>query len=103
MHICTPIQIAGRFRGVVPVSEGGDGGDYGSQEAAEELLRSEVWLQRQKRLFQLWVSSVAWSTEGMKSPLAVTWAAQSVSHLSSKKAWDFTWAGEWYLGNPVDH
>lgn len=42
MHICTPIQIAGRFRGVVPVSEGGDGGDYGSQEAAEELLRSEV-------------------------------------------------------------
>ena len=29
-----PSQIAGRFRGVVPVSEGGDGGDYGSQEAA---------------------------------------------------------------------
>ena len=42
MHICTSIQIAGRCRGVVPVSEGGDGGDYGSQEAAEELLRSEV-------------------------------------------------------------
>ena len=29
-----PPQTAGGFRGFVPIGEGGDGGDYGSQEAA---------------------------------------------------------------------